>query len=393
MTNRYAEDIRKIAGTKDTKGGLSAQEERDALLAKRGIGYIDANGTVQGQSGGSTTTRKPDSPLTPSDKSALDGTNPEEALAGEPPAEEGENEYDAEDLLNKEEGTPGISDKTDAFGEAINNKGVINKITGVDCSTGDEVEIGLVPDFPPPDAFAGNDTSPPSDEWEDANTPPVLKDYEAGFYWLTTAPGPTFYREFTPTVYSAYIPIYTATNRGPVVSGGGGPGTHLGPNSFGNYVIVTNIVASSPTQWDIKMKNSNSNGDELGAEFTAFFVTKTACTGVTSYCPIEPPRETSWPADGVVSYKKAQTSGFQTSVYDPDAPPGSEALAGGVNFCGATSGDPMRAETGANGVTLLYKTDGEGGPILADTQAVVISTDNTVQGYVDAANISDYQLR
>lgn len=398
MTDRYAEDIREIAGVKDTKGGLAAEKTREQLPGTRGIGYMNSNGSTVGQSGGSNTTRAPDTSgadTKTGDKSALDATNPEQALAGQPPEgspTDSGGSYGAEALVDKEEGTPGLGATVDSFGDPISNKEYVTEITGVDCTSGDEVGIGLLDDWVPPDA--GEDANGvPVPEWENAETPPVLEGYDAAKTWYMDILETCIPQSSQPTEGAATSYVVTAAStwvpcKNPFQSDFEGfayqSTLDLGANARRITISYTATIGGIP---DLPLTASID-------------ITRSDCGSATvialfggAQCLAEPPTYDEWPEDNKASYKKNQDGSFETSVYDSDAPPGSQEPSGSVDFCGEQSGDPMSAVAGQNGDTLLYRTDGAGGPMLADSVAVIIDADGSVKGYTDAAGLDTYTLR
>jgi len=384
MTSRYSEDIRRIVGVKDTKGGLDSQENRDPLNATRGIGYINTSGGTSSVSGGSKAVRPAQPQLVGGQTSALSGTNPDEALAGDGAAETAAdgspaNTAAADKLLDRSDITSNVQQLTDAFGNPINNKRIINEITGVDCTTGDAVSISLVDDWAPPDATYFPDGSLKSNEWDNASTPPIVATYRDGTYWTVLGAGP-----------------------GGIIEG-------ADPSSV-SQAALARINATQPGDWSISTFEPTPADPVIeyglviervvGGVVTGQFnllINAANCVGTPpvdgAACPVSPPYETQWPNDGPVKYKKNDRGTFSTSPYDPNAPLGTNDGGSSVNMCGSTSGDFIKVLAGANGNTLVYQTDVANGPMTAGTLAVIMGPDNTVAGYTDSQGLSSYTLK
>lgn len=384
MTSRYAEDIRKIVGVKDTEGGLSPQTARESLPGTRGIGYIDSNGSTQSQSGGSKSVRQKDNATLAGQTGALSATNPDEALAGDGAAETDENgdpkdTASADALLDRSDVTGSIQALTDAFGNPINNKRTINEVTGVDCATGDDVSIGLVDDWTPQEATYFADGTVKSNAWDSADTPPEIAGFQLGFYWHLIGAGPG-------------DPIDDATP-----SGAAGQGlarinaTQTGDWSTSIFEPATG-GPTPPITYTLVIERFDGAGNVTG-QFN-LLINRSLCPDIAGIaCPLEAPLETQWDPDGPVKYKKSGEGTFSTSTFDPNAPVGTSNGTASINFCGSASGDFITMQAGANGNTLLYQTDTENGFMVDGTLAVIIGPDNTVVGYTDKQGLNSYTLK
>ena len=60
MTDRYSEDIIRIVGTDQAKGGLDAAPVKDAIAGKRGIGYAPQGKAATGVTGSTGETTAPE---------------------------------------------------------------------------------------------------------------------------------------------------------------------------------------------------------------------------------------------------------------------------------------------------------------------------------------------
>ena len=153
MANRYAEDIRLIAGVNNLAGGIGAQTPKQPIKGGRGVAYFNADGSIGSDSGTKGET------IQPEDAVGENETNTEDSNTGD-------------DITNEPVSDQGIVPAEDLFN---GNMGIGDSFTGVngleDCATGQEYEVRGDGQFRAPEG------------WEDANTPPV---YIEGYKW---APG------------------------------------------------------------------------------------------------------------------------------------------------------------------------------------------------------------
>jgi hypothetical protein len=142
MANRYAEDIRRIAGVDNLAGGIGSQPAKQPIQGGRGIAYFNADGTIGSESGTKGET-----------------TPPEDAADGNAVTDGDGNTGD--DITHEPVSDSGVVPVEDLFN---GNMGIGDSFTGVngleDCSTGQEYEVRGDGQFNAPDG------------WEDANTPP-----------------------------------------------------------------------------------------------------------------------------------------------------------------------------------------------------------------------------
>lgn len=151
--NRYAEDIRIIAGVDNLAGGIGSQPAKQPIQGGRGIAYFNADGTIGSDSGTKGETTQPEDAADASAVTDGDG-NTGDDITHEPVSDSGV--VPVEDLFN-------------------GNMGIGDSFTGVnglqDCATGQEYEIRGDGQFNAPEG------------WEDANTAPTYNSYDAGYYW------------------------------------------------------------------------------------------------------------------------------------------------------------------------------------------------------------------
>lgn len=153
MANRYAEDIRRIAGVDNLAGGIGSQPAKQPIQGGRGIAYFNADGTIGSESGTKGET-----------------TPPEDAADGNAVTDGDGNTGD--DITHEPVSDSGVVPVEDLFN---GNMGIGDNFTGVnglqDCSTGQEYEVRGDGQFNAPEG------------WEDANTPPIDPTYTEGEYW------------------------------------------------------------------------------------------------------------------------------------------------------------------------------------------------------------------
>lgn len=374
MASKYAEDLKRIVGVKDTKGELGTYEPREALGPTRGIGYANSSGGTSAASGGPGAKAPVTPPTDPGKLSPLDKTNPETTLAGEATTE-----ADAEGNLNGAVSADKLLDKTalestpvpttTSEGSQVNNKFFVDSITAVDCATGDNVVVGMIDDWTPPPASYYDDGSQATNEWETATTPPVLFGYEDGFYWSS-------------------IPVGVTNVDGSTAREAGDGAADAFDAAFPANAPHRIVGIDSETATSVTFEYAR-----FGASNFTHQVNRSACSGVTPACPASPPVETSWPASEPVKYKKSADGTFSTSTYDSNAPVGSNEGVSVVNVCGSDTGNNIAIQAGANGTTLVYQTDTPNGSMTSGTTAAIVGPDKSVIGYTDSAGLSNYTLK
>lgn len=370
MTNRYADDIKRIVGIDPNQSALGDATARDSIGRGRGIGtgFGSSARSVSGTAGqtqlGSSTSGDTDSGAQSS------GTRP---LS---PDNISDNSYNTTDGIVDVEGIiDGTLDQSKTQSAIIgpdgliyDHTGALNGFTAVDCNTGTDVEVRFRNDFPPPDATYDDNGNQITEEWTLPDVAPTLLGFSSGTQWGTGI-GPT-----GPYFTTA---MGVANNLNQTVSGGG--------NTITASFWKSGSDAYNGGTWRIEYYPTGFPGSPTVLET---LVSSQGCTAddADSTCPITAPTEQYWPSDDKVSLKYEGGS-FQGSEFDEDRPLENANPAGQIDFCFGSGGSRTGTiEPTHSGGFIIYETSA-GTPT---GTARIYDTSGQLVGAVDAANKGAY---
>lgn len=361
MSNRYAENIRKIVGIDKNQGALKEVTAKPRIGARRGIGYMDpTSGAPTGVNGEPGLTRL---------QSDLGG--------GLDPS--GENITTAEELdpNNPQAGINSSSETTDAEDIIDGNVGALSNISAKDCSTGQDVSIDTRHGFSPPDAVEENGTTI-RNQWEAADTPPDIIGAELGKFWTVQSTSWTGAVEVGVSPWSMALGLVSKSN------------THSGGARIYSFVSLTETSATiytltmfdSITSATYEMPIAKADCTVDAEDFAAAdAVGPTACTGSI--------KEQFWPASN--TYKLKLSGGqFTTSPYDPNRPAKYTNPVSKVNFCFGAGGSRFGTmEVTKDGGFMLYETVSAGGA--ATGTAKVYGNDGNLKEATPVSTLDAYR--
>lgn len=369
MTNRYADDIKRIVGIDPNQSVLGPSPTKSQILAGRGIAYISVRtGDAKSISGSPGLTQLPsdlgDGDLdTGENDSGEVGLNPfdlQNAITTEDSGVE-----DAADIIDGIADQSKISEpQTGPGGLEYSNDGGLNAITAVDCDTGDVIEIRTGGDYlTPRDWTSADDPTGSAEAWTQGTRWTMLNPNDGtqfGSAWYTTA-------------------LDAAANFGDVA---GGMATEAflsvsagSVNGFGQFTALydENII-------------SESLQTTYGLEYPVD--TFAPCTiGVDDACPVNDPTNPVHPPDD--KYTLLLEDGqFSPHTLDTDTPLKYESPVSFVDFCFGAGG----SRTGVVEVTkdngfMIYETSmgAPTGPIRAyDSAGRMIAAFDNDSGLIDA---------
>lgn len=368
---KYAENIRRIvgevrpdgaAGPLDDIGGIPASKSTATQTISGGL----AGGNTINESSDNNTTKnvdensgitKPSRTLSSLESAqAADGQD-HQSLTREPDA----GSFSARELLDNEGNTPNFTLPGPVDDLGLKDKsGVLATVTGTDPYSGKDLKVHIDGLYRPQAASTWSDGTPRVAAWEDPETPPTKDGFVPGTYWVTSSTTP---QELAwPYDMDGIGAGIVSQNLG--ASGQtGGPGTVYGPNSFSNYYVFTTYTQISASQYDVIMFQSDSGGNRLGPDFTAFNVTTQDCTlsppTDPNACPVSL-LETMWPVDNVISLA-LNSAKFLYNSYDPDATVRFSGQSSSVVEIEMSGGRQARLEVAAGGGVILYEVDSLGG--------------------------------
>lgn len=402
MTDRYAEDIRKIVGISEQSNLLGPANVKAELGGRRGIGYMGPNGTtpssVSGGSGsGSTPATVPghNPNGNNNDGSAGAGYIPTGAVPGNTEGwgsggvnprypnnstfDSDSGTYDPESIIDQTGSFPSLPISSD-YGDISNmTGGYLSKLTdAVDCATGRDLDIRLDGLSQPPEGW-DNDGTPPQDYIDDETT--VMPDPDTGEgtdVWTFTA-GTRYTATHTTGGGSTNTQFPTAAEA--IIHAKASPGA--GDRPF-NRVIYDSDDEIWRVQWD-PPPGGGTSWQEI--------VTPGSCTiGVQDGCPAEhTPEFPPWPEDDTLQLVfNPETGKFEV----PDSEPDGDRVAkfednqhSSVDFCfGDGNSRTGRLQPTSNGGFALHETSG-GNPTGIIT---IFDSNNKVTGYTDPAGLNGY---
>lgn len=329
MPRRYADDIKRIVGIDPNQSRLGPPLAKPSLLSRRGIGYGTADGGTGRSSGAGGETEPPEVALADSDT----GENRQETDSGIIPNTD-DNSISMADLID---GIPFESKLVDpilgGLGLDYDDQNALLSLTGVDCSTGDEVVVQLREglDFIPPDEVIDQNGNIIRNEWENAETPPAEVGWTSGLKWQVA--GRPYYstpqKSADAYAQESWDAGYTVTNEF----------WFSGTPSTGGVYQVDFLVGETP-----------GSGQAI--------VSQTSCTPTAGddVCPLVEPTVEQWPSDGKYRFR-FEGGQFITSQYDGEVPDNYRDPVSSVEFCTEDGRTVKGTPTNENG-SMWYETSG-----------------------------------
>ncbi|MFW1676466.1 hypothetical protein ACFVYJ_01610 [Pontibacter sp. JAM-7] len=335
--SRYAENIRRIVGIKNTNGGIDAQDELSPIRGRRGIAYFNADGTIGSSSGstgsdGSTPTTQPDDAQSGDQAATSDSTTGSTTSGGgggSLPADSGTtsnpaagNSVDADDLFG---GSLGVGDSFSSMGGLF------------ECGTTKEFQLNFDGQWPDIDGWDDPDTLPPVDDGT----------FEAGYFWYWPGAFGGAEQSIAPTATEAAQNAVSlnAAWSSLVSVGDPYPEGHitLGYTSDMVAVATFNKTSGGTATWGIYRAICGSSSGGVAEPATCV-------TGLPNY-------ETKWPSDGVTQLAfNAETAKWESSAYDPDTPANYQQPKSMVCLCSA-SGDNICSTATKDGEAITINYD------------------------------------
>lgn len=387
MSNRYADDIRRIVGTDEVQDGLSSAPTKPPLGGRRGIGYFIDETKPAGVSG------KPNETLAPDENKAntKDGqdlpddgvlVDPNDPTSGIFTPETGE--YEASDILNETEG--------EGFGPTLIDdekllditKGTLTQLNATDCASEKAIKMRTDGEFVPPDATFDEAGNMLTQAWTDPGIPPEKVGYVEGDYWQTHgAPGGTL-------ITQSPIP-YDSMNIG-LAGFNAFTQEELGEDAdspvAGSYRII-DINPITSIRYDPEFEH-----DKFGGGTRTFNLTTTSVDCISgppqegATCPVEAPVETQWPTQE--EFQLTYNNGiFEASIFDKNTPNNFIQDRSTIPFCYEDEGTKNgEMSVLANGAFAVYRTDGANGAILGTVR--IYNGQGQAIAYTDASGYHSY---
>ena len=407
MTNRYADNIRRIVGTEADKKGLSAAPEKPSITSFRGIGYMTNQNTAAGTSTNSPGSQTPDAILsdvnvdfenfkkrTQTQLESTDGDSNTEIDPYTGTATNGARRTDSSGVKDAENFFDGDTDQ-DKKGSRSNsehsqknknneNTSTLNGLTGLgDPNNGDE-PVRLVfhsDNYPIATTLdqLGNTLHQAFDALNSAGDydAPEIFGFQSGFYWEVAGSGnPSPEQGAGPQLAAEAAKNYLDTNP---------PGGRFGP-----FTIIEMVGSGSPaTSYTIKYQDTIVPG--APGQFT-LTMARVDCLipppDDASSCPAQAPVETKLP-DGTPIQIRYVRGLFKTSALSDNASLNlSHREKSKVNLSFGTNRF-MSAEAAKDGGFLLYETATEGSA--PSGNVYVFSPSRQLQHVIGAAFIDSYR--
>lgn len=368
---KYADNIRRIVGEPRPDGAAGPLEDVGGIPASKSTATQTISG---GLAGGNTINESSDNKLLEGvdDNFGIDKIDRTADSNGSAQAADGKDnqsltrepdsgKFSAEDLIDNNGDVPQLVVPSTVDDLGLKDKsGVLATVTGTDPYSGEGLEVHIDGLYRPVPATTWDDGTPKTAEWEDPNTPPTKDGFTPGTYWLANATTP---QEIAwPFDMDGIGAGIVSQNLG-AAGQTGGPGTVYGPNSFSNYYVFTLYTQISASQYDVIMFQSDSSGNRIGADFTAFNVTSADCTlsppTDPNACPVNL-LETAWPVNNIISLA-LNSAKFLYNSYDPDATVRFSGQSSSVVEIEMSGGRQARMEVAAGGGVILYEVDSLGG--------------------------------
>lgn len=407
MTNRYADNIRRIVGTEADKKGLSAAPEKPSISSFRGIGYMTNQNTAAGTGTNSPGSQTPDAILsdvnvdfenfkkrTQTQLESTDGDSNTEIDPNTGTATNGARRTDTAGVKDAENLFDGDTDQTkqssrDNSEYSQNNRNnentsTLNGITGLgDPNNSDEaVRLVFHSDNYPIAATLdqlGNTLHQAFDALNAAGDydAPEIYDFQSGYYWEVAGSGnPSPEQGAGPQLAAEAAKTYLDANP---------PGGRFGP-----FSIIEMVPSGSPaTSYTIKYQDGAVPG--APGQFT-LTMARIDCVGTppddAGSCPAQAPVETKLP-DGTAIQIRYDKGLFKTSSLSDNASLNlSHRDKSRVNLSFG-SGRFMSAEAGKDGGFLIYETATEGAA--PSGNVYVYGPNRQLQHVVGAAFIDNYR--
>lgn len=372
MTNRYADDIKRIVDIDPNQSVLGDPEDKASIPSGRGIGYINATtGGAQAVSGEAGESQlSPDKAQgglepQPPNESGQKALNPNELQNGVIDSEAGIE--DACDVINGDSESSKVSTpQTTSSGLAYTNTNALNAIDAQDCDSASDINIRTRHDLIPPDAVFDSNGNELTPDWEDAEIAPEISGYEQGKYWNLTGLGsPTNNVQAESAYYTALAAIPILNAQGPDAPYTFDRLESSGPNSFNVYFNGDTSPINLPTA---KVDCIGSPPDASGT------------------CPATAPKEECWPTTGTY-YLKLDDGQFTSSQFDCEAPAKHKDPSSKVDFCFCGGIRQGTIESTRNGGHMIYET------VVGIPTGTVRAYDSSgiMIGTFDAAQIKDYR--
>ncbi len=386
MSNRYADDIKRIVGTDEAQGGLSSAPVKSTINGKRGIGYFldddikSATGaTNETQAPANADSETPDGQDLDDDGKLVDASDPSKGIFG---ADTGE--YNAKDVLSDDEAAGQGPTLTDVSLLDI-TAGTLNQLNAEDCASNKVVKLRTDGEFVPPDATFDEAGNKLTELWVDPGIPPELVGWVSGKYWETSGSGNPAGGEQGPTPFSSVTGSISYLNSLTQAE----LGTDPSDTKAGSHELV-DLGPTSPTLYVPEIRRT-FNDDSTGT-FTLSTgevdCTATPPTDVPVTCPVAAPVETQWPVQDEFQLTY-QDGKFVSSIFDKNTPNEFIQDRSTIPFCyedGGTKNGEMSAL--ANGHFSVYKTSSAGGPI--DGIVRIYNEQGQSIAYTDAAGYNAY---
>lgn len=372
MTNRIAQNIQKIAKTK---------ELQKAIDELRAIGVLDSYQEISGRRGRGFKTEafnNSDSNQSSTTAGFLSTTSPFYGANGlQMPVSSSQGSEDASDLINdNSELLPNSSGSDSTAGTQQ-----LRELTNLeDCLTGDPFEV----------RFDGQYKSPAT--WTEANTPPGGEEdptWTSGVYYGNSA------TEGSITIFGSTANIVLDAVLQDLIDSN--PSfdyveTDRYPSSF------TVIDSAQVFNYTITYNQLNPDGTLAGTgNGTAYaFTCDTPPAGATAACAVmsapTTPTETEWPEDPsrptYLSWN-AETGKFEPNQYDPDVPIDYVGGVSELNLCTA-EGEYVTIIPTRDGGFAIYETSSSGGPLAVGATIKKLDRNLTIEGIIDEDQLNYY---
>jgi len=353
MGQRYAEDIKRIVGIEDTKNGLAPASDREPIAGKRGIGFD--GGSRAGIPG---TTLAPPS----SDGITTDG----EQLGFEA------------DIATSTQGSFGADAVLD--GDLLVGD-ELRELQAEDCASGDQLDLRMDGEIPPPDATESASGVELTPNWEDPDIAPISSGFLEGFSWIHTAdpldPKTNFENYVSAIDAGAAFQEQTLLATGLYIAG-----THkINDYSFpfpGNPAFV-----NAETEMDLISGGSNTFNVNAN---------RAVCVVDTDQgCPLEAnaATETAFPVDNKATLT-IRDGCFAASEFETEVPPEYASCSSVIDFCTA-GGRFGRMEIASDGGFLVSERVSKGGALIANGDYQRFGADRKLIGSIDEESAATFR--
>lgn len=385
MSKRYAENIRRIVGIDLNQSNLPDQKAAQQIVGNRGIAYYLASptatntpgnnnqnvGTVSGSSGNTATANN--TTLESAGKITLTGgvwqpigingtsqsqnqnTIADNSQSGPLGGSGGSGTPQGKTIGTNSVAAGAIIDGTadqakvpaqnnpasqNISGAIYYNSPALEEITAEDCTTGDDLSIGLVRNkpFAPPQAVLGTDGSVLYPAWDDADTPPEK-------------------------TWAASVGHYFEVNQ---IFGTGGTKYGMAASDFVDYCIADGNACTNPFYLvpPVSISYITSSTivviDTRAVQFTYSFADNVGNINLLDPTKIisNSRTATEWPLDGKYIFRINDAGQYVTSQYDSEVPTiySSNTVRSNINFCFSGGTRHGTIEQTVNGGHMIYET-------------------------------------